>query len=93
MIVKLSFRLFIVPLIHDLVLNLLNLLNFRGFSKVLFSSLSALMINAMLCNVAIQQYVKDGGPCSGPIFVSGGPACRPGGPNEPPVNMLKYTLL
>ena len=36
MIVKLSFRLFIVRLIHDLVLNLLNSLNFCGFSKFPF---------------------------------------------------------
>ena len=36
MIVKLSFRLFIVRLIHDLVLNLLNSLNFGGFSKFPF---------------------------------------------------------
>ena len=33
---KLSFRLFIVRLIHDLVLNLLNSLNFCGFIKVSF---------------------------------------------------------
>ena len=36
MIVKHSFRLFIVRLIHDLVLNLLNYLNFCGFSKFPF---------------------------------------------------------
>ena len=36
MIVKLSFRLSIARLIHDLVLNLLNLLNFCGFSKFPF---------------------------------------------------------
>ena len=34
--VKLSFRLFIVRLIHDLVLNLLNSLNFCSFSKFPF---------------------------------------------------------
>ena len=33
MTVKLSFRLFIARLIHDLILNLLNSLNFCGFSK------------------------------------------------------------
>ena len=36
MIGKLSFRLFIVRLIHDLVLNLLNSLHFCGFSKFSF---------------------------------------------------------
>ena len=34
MIVKLSFRLFIVRLVHDVVLNLLNSLNFCGFFKL-----------------------------------------------------------
>ena len=59
---------------------------------VLFVSLSALMINAMLCNVAIG---KGRGLMQGwANFLSVvGQLVGPGGPNSPPVYVLKYALL
>ena len=59
---------------------------------VLFASLSALMINAMLCNIAIG---KGRGLMQGwANFLSVvGQLVGPGGPNSPPVYVLKYALL